>query len=110
MITVDGVEMVDVREAARLVGRNPETVRRWIWNGRITAHRDGNRLLLSRAALLAVASAGAQTAEPLDSSLAAWAQRARRSQRGRGRGSAADLVLDDRAKRQSTDGGGRGGR
>ena len=48
MSVLDGVEMLDVREAARLVRRTPETVRRWIWSGRLPARRHGNKLLVKR--------------------------------------------------------------
>ena len=49
MIVIDGVEMVDVREAARLTGRTPETIRRWVWSGRVSATKTGNKLFLPRA-------------------------------------------------------------
>ena len=38
-------DFVDVRQAAALIGRHPETIRRWVWSGRIAARRRGNRLL-----------------------------------------------------------------
>jgi excisionase family DNA binding protein len=92
-------EMVDVRGAARLVGRHPETVRRWVWSGRLHARREGNRLLLRRADVEALAAS--QGTRPL--TLAQWGARARAvraSGRGKGLGgSAADLVLEDRRAR-----------
>ena len=33
---------IPVREAARRVRRSPETVRRWIWSGRLPATKRGN--------------------------------------------------------------------
>lgn len=100
MITVDGVEMIDVREAAALAGRNPETVRRWVWSGRLTARRDGNRLLLPRTEVLALLHPDDGGAPQDGSALAAWAGRARRSQSGGRRGvSAVDVLLDDRRAR-----------
>ncbi len=92
--------MVDVQEAARLVGRHPETVRRWVWAGRLAARRQGNRLLMARADVEAVA---ASEGTPV-MTLAAWAERARALREavgGRGRArSAADLVLEDRRQRE----------
>jgi excisionase family DNA binding protein len=32
-----------VPEAARRVGKNPETIRRWIWQGRLRATKIGNQ-------------------------------------------------------------------
>lgn len=99
MIVVDGVEMVDVREAARLVGRTPETVRRWVWSGRLASIRHGNRLLLERAAL---AAAAGRTAVDEPTSFADWVGElpVARAARPKGTtGSAADLVLADRADR-----------
>ena len=93
-----GSEMLEVRAAARLVGRNPETVRRWVWSGRLTARRRGNRLLVARRDVEALAGGGEGRV-----SLAAWADRAgktREALRATRRGSsAADLVIADRARR-----------
>lgn len=95
---IEAERTLDVREAAKLVGRHPETVRRWVWSGRLAARREGNRLLVSRADVLA---AGAPNQTAL--TLAAWGERARAvRQAGGGKGpgkSAADLVLGDRAER-----------
>lgn len=92
-------ELLDVRRAAALVGRHPETVRRWVWSGRIAARRQGNRLLVARTDLEALAGG----ADRRVGSLAAWAKRARAAREpagasGSGR-SAADLVIEDRAER-----------
>jgi excisionase family DNA binding protein len=92
-------DMIDVRGAAALVGRHPETVRRWVWSGRLTASRQGNRLLIARADVEAVAASEGRGL----TSLAAWADRARAAREGaaaRGSGSsAAELVIEDRAQR-----------
>jgi excisionase family DNA binding protein len=99
-------QFVDVRHAAALAGRHPETVRRWVWSGRLAARRQGNRLLVARADVEALAAAGgAQT-----TSLAAWAERARAARTGTGGSgrSAADLVIEDRRRRSG--GGARAGR
>ena len=37
-----------VREAAALCGKNPETIRRWVWTGKIEAEKVGNQLFIKR--------------------------------------------------------------
>ena len=34
---------ITVPEAARRVGRSPETIRRWIWSGRLPSEKVGNQ-------------------------------------------------------------------
>ena len=34
-------DVLTAREAAIQVGRAPETIRRWIWSGRLAAHKRG---------------------------------------------------------------------
>jgi len=41
-------ELIGVREAARECGRNMETVRRWIWAGKLPAEKLGNQLFIRR--------------------------------------------------------------
>jgi len=41
-------QLVSVREAARECGRNMETVRRWIWGGKLPAEKLGNQLFIKR--------------------------------------------------------------
>ena len=41
-------ELLTVREVARLCDRTEETVRRWIWSGRLPARKIGNQLFVSR--------------------------------------------------------------
>lgn len=41
-------EFVTVREAANKSGRNMETVRRWIWSGKLPAQKLGNQLFIRR--------------------------------------------------------------
>lgn len=91
-------EMLDVRHAAALVGRHPETIRRWVWSGRLSARREGNRLVVSRADLESLVADGAQGS----SSLAEWAHaaaRARSADDSVAGATAADLVLADRVER-----------
>lgn len=45
--------MLTVPEAARRVGRNPETVRRWIREGRLPARRIGTQHVIDEADLAA---------------------------------------------------------
>jgi len=41
-------ELISVREAATECGRNMETVRRWIWGGKLPAEKLGNQLFIKR--------------------------------------------------------------
>ena len=94
--------MLDVREAAERAGRTPETVRRWIWTGRLVARRHGNRLLIRRRDLEELLQGTPQGGL----TLAGWARLvdAQRASGALGVGareaSAAQLVLDDRAARE----------
>lgn len=92
MMVVDGVEVLPVREAAAYAGRTAETIRRWVWSGRLTARRQGNRLLVDRRELDALLQTTPAAPPP---TLREWAA-ALPSGRGP---SAAALVLDDRAER-----------
>jgi len=94
MIVIDGVEMLDVREAAQLSRRTPETIRRWVWSGRLAAVKNGNKLFVRRSDV-AVATVVDPDTEP---SLREWAKRLPRNGGDTGV-SAADLVLEDRAER-----------
>lgn len=98
--------MVDVREAAALVARTPETVRRWVWSGRVRARKSGNRLLLDRSELLASTGVGSARSREPALRLADWVGLAdARESRGRRGGSASDLVLAARAGRRVDDAG-----
>lgn len=57
--------MKTVPEAARLTGRNPETVRRWIREGRLPARKVGTQHLIEDADL-------ARLTEPSAISTPAW--------------------------------------
>lgn len=91
MRTADGVDVLDVREAAQHVGRTPETVRRWVWSGKVSAIRQGHRLLIPRADL--DDSVFGREEERL--SLAEWAASVPRAGSARAT-SASALVLEDR--------------
>src|SRR3989442_1592206 len=87
---------LDIRAAARLTGRSTETVRRWVWSGRLRARKLGKRLFVLRRDVEALA--GSRQTKPL--SLTEWRASAnkilRRSAAGK---SASDLVLADRRER-----------
>jgi excisionase family DNA binding protein len=87
---------LDIRAAAQLTGRSTETVRRWVWSGRLRARKLGKRLFVLRSDVEALA--GSQQSRPL--SLREWRASAnkilRRSAAGK---SASDLVLADRRER-----------
>ena len=95
--------MLDVRETAALAARTPETVRRWIWAGRLTASRNGNKLLVARRDVDALIRGDV----PRQLDLAGWAAAVAQQRSSGALGdpatgrSAADLVLDDRAGRQA---------
>lgn len=44
----DNTELMSVREVARACGRSEETVRRWIWSGKLPAKKLGNQLFVER--------------------------------------------------------------
>jgi hypothetical protein len=94
----DERELLDVRRAAAFVRRHPETVRRWIWSGRVPARRSGNRLLVARADLERVLGKGGRV--PTLSEWAARAAAVRASSSTTPGQSASDLVIEDRAERQ----------
>ncbi len=93
-------ELLEVRAAAESVGRHPETVRRWVWSGRLASTRKGNRVLVARRDVEALAS---PNEEPL--TFAAWVAEADAAHEawvaahpGREPRSAVDLVLEDRRR------------
>jgi excisionase family DNA binding protein len=58
--------MLTVPEAARRAGRNPETIRRWIRQGKLRARKVGTQHVLEEADLAAVMR-GASTPVPMPS-------------------------------------------
>lgn len=103
MVVVDGVEMLSVAEAARATGRGPETVRRWIWAGRLPARKQGNRLMIARADLEALVRG--HPPQPT-MTLAEWVASIAATRRDWNRqpasgATAADLVFDDRRERSA---------
>jgi len=96
-VKTSSADELDVKTAARVAGRTAETIRRWVWSGRLSARKRGNRLFMARRDVEALA--GAAERQPL--SLAEWARLAETAMRGRRRPheSAADLVLEERRRR-----------
>jgi excisionase family DNA binding protein len=94
--TVD--DLIDVMTAARLHDINPETIRRWIRSGRLSARRQGRRFLVWRSDVEALA-----TSRVRGWSLQTWAELAKAARHGTGssgqRQTAADLVISDRRER-----------
>ncbi len=45
-MATDEDRLLTVREIARRVGRSEETVRRWIWSGKLPARKLGNQLFV----------------------------------------------------------------
>ena len=41
-------ETVDIKQASEYCHRNPETVRRWVWNGKLPAQKVGNQLFIRK--------------------------------------------------------------
>jgi excisionase family DNA binding protein len=52
METAPEDKLISVRDAAKECGRNPETVRRWIWSGKLPAEKLGNQLFVKKGELL----------------------------------------------------------
>jgi excisionase family DNA binding protein len=94
MIVVDGVERVDVHEAALLAGRSPETVRRWVWTGRVDAVKSGNKLLVRRSDV-----AARPDVEGRRLALGAWQELLAPADRSKPGVSARDLIAEDRDAR-----------
>lgn len=58
--------MLTVPEAARRTGRNPETIRRWIREGKLRAHKVGTQHVLEEADLAELLR-GSSTSAPMPS-------------------------------------------
>ena len=89
---------LDVAAAAAVAGRSAETVRRWVWSGRLRAQRRGNKLLIARSDLdRLLGSSGIVAAM----SLVDWVAAVESSglKKGPRGATAADLVLEERRLR-----------
>jgi excisionase family DNA binding protein len=89
---------LDVAAAAAVAGRSAETVRRWVWSGRLRAHRRGNKLVIARSDLdRLLGSRGIAGALSLADWLAALENSGlKKGPRG---ATAADLVIEERRLR-----------
>ena len=96
-----------VREAAQRTHRSEETIRRWIWSGRLPARKHGNSYRIDVVYLdqIAVAydQAGDSHAAGSRESFSAWLDDLDRWKQGLSAAagaSAADLVIEDRHARR----------
>jgi excisionase family DNA binding protein len=101
------VQEITVREAAQRVHRSAETIRRWIWSGRLPAIKRGNTYYVDIVHLeglvveMGVTEHKADTARP--GSLAEWLDEVLRWKSGLAlpvRETASDLVIEDRRARR----------
>ena len=101
------VQEITVREAALRVHRSPETIRRWIWSGRLPAAKRGNTYYVDVVHLDGLAAEvsgdwhGAAAAGPGD--LRDWLAETARWKSGLRAPSsetASDLVIEDRRARR----------
>jgi len=103
---VSEVQEVSVREAARLTRRSEETIRRWIWSGRLPARKRGNSYRVDIAHLEGVAVIYAPESSVPGAGvggLAAWLDSVDQWKNGRPGArepTAADLIIEDRHARR----------
>ncbi len=66
--------LITVREAAKECGRAEETVRRWVWSGKLKARKLGNQLYINKSDLAASFCKSRRTQERnrIDSLEKAW--------------------------------------
>src|SRR5437763_764831 len=95
-MTKRAADELDVIAAASVAGRSAETVRRWVWSGRLRAHKRGNKLLIDRSDLERLIKSSGKSL-----TLAEWLESVEQSalKSGATAQSAADLVLADRRAR-----------
>ncbi len=97
---MSNADHIDVASAAAIAGRSAETVRRWVWSGRLRANKSGKKLLIVRADLERLLRADGSS-KP---TMAEWLKELHRSGlKAKGTAAtAADLVLADRRKRSES--------
>jgi len=97
---------ISVREAAQRAHRSEETVRRWIWSGRLPARKRGNSYRIDIAHLDRIAVVyDPPDADPAfaDGGLGAWLadlDRWKQGLRVTAGATAADLIIEDRHARR----------
>ena len=103
MSTTSHGQELTVREAARRVTRAEETIRRWIWAGKLPARKLGQSYQVRESDLDAVAARLPAPREP-ELRLGEWVAAVRLWRAGNDvspRGDAGQLVIEDRAQRSS---------
>jgi excisionase family DNA binding protein len=101
------VQEITVREAAQRVHRSPETIRRWIWSGRLPATKRGNTYYVDvvhlEGLVVEMGAAEHQADTARLGSLAEWLDEVLRWKSGLAlpvRETASDLVIEDRRARR----------
>lgn len=103
MSTTSRGQELTVREAARRVNRAEETIRRWIWAGKLPARKLGQSYQVRESDLDAVAASVPVPREP-ELRLGEWVAQVRAWRAGNDvppRGGAGALVIEDRVQRSS---------
>jgi excisionase family DNA binding protein len=107
-VSVTAVEEITVQEAARRTARSPETIRRWIWSGKLPAVKHGNTYYVDVVHLEGVAVEMGVivhgTADSAPGDLGAWLTEVDEWKAGlpgsSRRRTASDLVIEDRHARR----------
>ena len=101
------VQEITVREAAQRARRSPETIRRWIWSGRLPATKRGNTYYVDvvhlEGLVVEMGAAEPQADTARLGSLAEWLDEVQRWKSGLAlpvRETASDLVIEDRRARR----------
>jgi excisionase family DNA binding protein len=96
---VKAQDELTINDAAALVRRSPETVRRWVWSGRLKARKAGRHLLVSRQDVEGLVAAAPSQSRM---TLREWGELAQRvlNRPDTGGRSASDLVLEGRRERE----------
>lgn len=109
MSSLSGGRTLTVREAARRVHRAEETIRRWIWTGKLPARKRGKSYQVRESDLDAVAASLSAPRKPNESelSLGGWVAAVkvwRATNDVSPHGGAGQLVIEDRAERSGLGG------
>jgi excisionase family DNA binding protein len=104
------VQEVSVREAAKIAHRSEETIRRWIWSGRLPAVKRGTSYRVDirhlEEVMIELESRAGHSESPADTGnegLQAWLEEVKAWKAGLATipgASAADLVIEDRRARR----------
>jgi excisionase family DNA binding protein len=104
---VTAVQEITVREAARRTNRSPETIRRWIWSGRLPATKRGNTYYVDivhlEGVVVEMGISGYHSDVAQAGDLGAWLDEVRQWKAGltapQTKQTASDLVIEDRHAR-----------